>query len=91
MKNKGKNVEQDRKKSPRCQIRVLNERCKGCGFCIEFCSRKRLHESEEFNQKGYHPVYGESGDECLKCGLCELICPEFAISIVPVGEEEGND
>ena len=47
-----------------------------------------LEESEEFNLKGYHPVYAARSDECVNCGLCELICPEFAINVVPVEEEE---
>ena len=90
MKNKRKNPEQDQKKPARCRVSVIRERCKGCGFCIEFCPRKLLHESKEFNQKGYHPVDADSRDECLKCRLCELLCPEFAIYVVPVAGEEGN-
>jgi 2-oxoglutarate ferredoxin oxidoreductase subunit delta len=60
-------------------IYILTERCKGCGFCIEFCPREVLAESEEFNSKGYHPPMVIDSAACISCGLCELICPEFAI------------
>ena len=50
-----------------------------------------LHESTEFNSKGYHPVCADSNNDCLNCGLCELICPEFAISVVPLEEEKVHD
>lgn len=66
------------------QLNVLKERCKGCELCIEFCPRQVIHESPEFNRKGYHPVYADSDNDCLDCGLCELICPEFAISVLPL-------
>ncbi len=89
MKSGRKSLKGERKKPASCRVRVFNERCKGCGFCIEFCPRHLLHESEEFNRKGYHPVYADSSDACLKCGLCELLCPEFALCVVPAGEE-GN-
>ncbi len=65
---------------PTGEICIIENRCKGCGFCIEFCPNGCLKESKRFNQKGYHPpevVF--QGEECVDCGLCSLICPEFAI------------
>ncbi|MFC1992715.1 ferredoxin family protein [Chloroflexota bacterium] len=66
------------------QIHVLKERCKGCGFCVEFCPRGVLHESTELNRKGHHPAYADNDSNCTNCGLCDLMCPEFAIYIVPL-------
>ena len=60
-------------------LHILQERCKGCGFCIEFCPRKVLVESDQFNSKGYHPPAVVDSVACVGCGLCEMICPEFAI------------
>jgi 2-oxoglutarate ferredoxin oxidoreductase subunit delta len=69
----------DSLKIPRGNIQILKERCKGCGFCVEYCPQHVLEVSEEFNSKGYHPPYVKDSDGCVSCGLCEILCPEFAI------------
>ncbi|UCC94349.1 MAG: 4Fe-4S binding protein [Candidatus Omnitrophota bacterium] len=60
-------------------VYIIKERCKGCGFCIEYCPKKILQESKEFNEKGYHYPVVIDEDECVNCKVCEDICPEFAI------------
>ncbi len=55
------------------------ERCKGCGFCVEFCPSKALMFSEQYNAKGYHPPVLISQDLCSGCDMCGLLCPDFAI------------
>lgn len=61
--------------------------CKACGYCINFCPRKILVPSKNYNKKGYH--YPEVTDEskCIGCRICEFMCPDFAIYIVPKKEE----
>lgn len=66
---------------------IIDDRCKGCVFCVELCPKKVLRMSEKFNIKGYHPPEIAEPDECIGCKLCELICPEFAIYV----EVEEND
>ena len=55
------------------------DRCKGCGYCIDFCPPKVLAFSEQYNSHGYHPpvLVNEAG--CTGCDLCGLYCPDFAI------------
>jgi 2-oxoglutarate ferredoxin oxidoreductase subunit delta len=66
-------------KVPHGILHILAERCKGCGFCIEFCPRHVLTEATDYNDKGYHPPRVTDDEACASCGLCELLCPEFAI------------
>jgi len=54
-------------------------RCKGCGFCIEFCPPHVLEFSPEFNPQGYHPPTVVRPEDCTGCDLCGLYCPDFAI------------
>ncbi len=83
-------MDADKWDAPKGKVYVIEERCKGCEFCIEFCPRKVLEESEKFNSKGYHPPDVVNPDECVDCGLCELICPEFAIFVLDAKEVEGH-
>ena len=68
-------------------VHIIENRCKGCGFCIEYCSKKILENSEAFNERGYHfpVVIDENG--CVNCKVCEDICPEFAIYSITDEEE----
>ncbi len=86
-------LEKEVKPARRGIVYIIKDRCKGCGFCIEFCPMQVLKRSEDFNERGYHyPVLEEDPPRkvCIACGFCNLICPEFAIYSKPIeeGEEE---
>jgi 2-oxoglutarate ferredoxin oxidoreductase subunit delta len=65
-------------------VYILEDRCKGCAYCIEFCPRQVLVLSKGFNTKGYHPPVVTKPEDCVNCHYCEIICPEFAIFSVEV-------
>ncbi|UCF13509.1 MAG: 4Fe-4S binding protein [Thermoplasmatales archaeon] len=69
----------DKIEIPLGQVHIVRDRCKGCGYCIKYCPREVLEVSEKPNDKGYYFPRVKDEDTCLNCGLCELICPEFAI------------
>ena len=69
------------------KVLILPERCKGCGFCIEFCPQHVLQRSTKINSKGYHPVYVADDDRCNRCDMCGMVCPDFAISVVDALEK----
>jgi len=85
-----KPFDQDKVKISHGEVHILKERCKGCRFCTEYCPQKVLKESEEFNTAGYHPACVEEGTDCLDCGLCQMLCPEFAIYVVPKDGSEAH-
>ena len=72
-------LDADRIARARGDVTIIEERCKGCGFCVEYCPREVLELSNRFNRKGYHPPHVHKQGECINCNLCEMICPEFAI------------
>ncbi|MBU1157515.1 MAG: 4Fe-4S binding protein [Proteobacteria bacterium] len=59
--------------------------CKRCGNCIAFCPRQALAQDEW----GY-PFLSEAG-RCTGCGLCEMLCPDFAISMTVEDEDEERE
>jgi 2-oxoglutarate ferredoxin oxidoreductase subunit delta len=71
----------DSKRSTRVKgtVVILSNRCKGCGFCVEFCPTSALEMSKDMNQKGYHFPDLASPDKCNGCDLCGMLCPDFAI------------
>jgi len=69
------------------KVLIDKERCKGCGYCVEFCPRGVLEMSEELNPKGYTLAVVADESKCLGCGLCDILCPEFAIHL----ESSDND
>ena len=60
-------------------VSIVVERCKACGFCVEFCPTKVLELSSAFNAKGYHPPVAINPEKCSGCDLCGMYCPDFAI------------
>jgi len=61
------------------RVSIVVERCKACGFCVEFCPSHVLALSSAFNSKGYHPPHVVHPEECSGCDLCGMYCPDFAI------------
>ncbi len=58
------------------EIRIDTVRCKGCGICVEFCPGKVLSL-----QDGVSTVVAL--ERCTACNLCDLRCPDFAITVIP--------
>ncbi len=67
-------------------VHIIEERCKGCGFCVEFCPQNALVMSAHTNSKGYHPPVIVDDSRCVNCGLCALLCPDFAIFVTDGGQ-----
>ena len=79
-------LDRDRIKIKHGIVHIIEERCKGCGICVEFCPRNLLAMSERTNSKGYHIPKVVDDRSCINCGLCALLCPDFAIFVEDGGE-----
>lgn len=62
------------------KIKIDQEYCKSCGYCIEHCPKKVIGLSKVYNLAGYYPAM-MVGDDCTGCGICALVCPEVCIEV----------
>ena len=67
------------RKKARGTVSINQDRCKGCGYCVEFCPLGVLAMSSKFNAKGYHYPEVVAAEKCAACDLCGMYCPDFAI------------
>jgi 2-oxoglutarate/2-oxoacid ferredoxin oxidoreductase subunit beta len=61
-------------------VTINEERCHGCGYCVEFCPRGCLEEAKDnIGPLEYAiPVFAKP-EQCNTCGYCARMCPYWAI------------
>ncbi len=64
-------------------IEFKDDWCKGCNICLDRCPVDALEESDRLNRKGIRPPQLKEKNNCNFCRLCELICPDLAIAVIP--------
>jgi len=58
------------------------DRCKGCGLCVDVCPSHILALAEgRFNAKGYSPIEVTDPDGCTGCAVCAIICPDVVFEV----------
>ena len=55
--------------------------CKGCQVCLYVCPKDVFEIGEEVNDKGFVIPKVAYQDQCIKCKLCEINCPDLAIFV----------
>lgn len=55
--------------------------CKGCHLCVYMCYQNVYAISSDANKKGVLLPYVKFGDRCTNCGVCEVVCPDQAITV----------
>jgi 2-oxoglutarate ferredoxin oxidoreductase subunit delta len=64
------------------RVTFREDRCKGCGLCVEVCPKKIISLSnDKINSKGYHPAEVLKQEECIGCAFCATICPDLVITV----------
>ena len=72
-------------------IEVLDDWCKGCEICVKRCPVQALEISEIMNKKGVRVPRLKEVNNCHQCRLCELLCPDFAITVTKEEKEEEKE
>ena len=63
------------------KVEIISERCKSCGYCVEFCPKGVLAVGKQVNSKGYEYVEPVNLNACIGCAICGQVCPDGAIDV----------
>ena len=70
------------------EIVIDEQRCRGCGYCVQFCPNHCLEiSSERINKQGYFMPVVVNNDLCSRCGACAWMCPHWAIEVYSQNED----
>jgi 2-oxoglutarate ferredoxin oxidoreductase subunit delta len=64
------------------EITINRRWCKCCYLCIAVCPTGVYTRSEKVGAKGLAEPLVTYPEKCIKCFLCELSCPDIAITVV---------
>ena len=64
------------------KIVIVEDLCKGCGICIEFCPAKMLKAGRRIAKKGIFAPEIIDASKCTGCRICQYYCPDFAIFVL---------
>jgi len=63
-------------------ILIDEQYCKGCFLCIAVCPKKVLARGDKRSRAGYSMPQVENLGACISCALCEMTCPDMALTVV---------
>lgn len=58
-------------------VQFRYEWCKKCGICVAYCPRNAL------SMGARDLPFLSDVAACTQCKLCELMCPDFAVTVLP--------
>ena len=70
------------KKKTTKEIIIDDKYCKGCFLCIAVCPKKVLARGAQRSRAGYSMPRVENLETCISCVLCEMTCPDMALTVV---------
>lgn len=64
------------------KVTFNEDRCKGCGLCVDACPKKLLIiDKDRLNIKGHSPAVMTDMDKCIGCAFCATMCPDCVITV----------
>ncbi|WP_419174957.1 MULTISPECIES: 4Fe-4S dicluster domain-containing protein [Desulfosediminicola] len=66
------------------EIIINRDWCKGCSICIALCPKNVLELDKKEKATVARP------EDCIVCKLCELRCPDLAITVLTSQEGENG-
>ena len=63
-------------------IHIDDQYCKGCYLCIAVCPQKVMTRGDKRSRAGYSMPQVKDLPECISCMLCEMTCPDLALTVV---------
>lgn len=73
------------------QIKIIDDRCKGCRLCVLYCPTDTLEMSKNVNKLGNFIPVVKNIKTCKGCYLCFKFCPDFAIFCYEKNIDEGKN
>ena len=65
------------------KVHVIDaRRCKSCGLCVDACPKQALAIGQEINGQGYNYAVQAHPENCIKCNICGIVCPDIAIGVI---------
>ncbi len=76
------------KTTKRWKVELRQDWCKGCYLCLDVCPIEGIFaRSEQIGERGFQVVTVDP-ENCTGCMLCELLCPDLAITIEELTERD---
>lgn len=67
------------------ELKINRDWCKGCGICVQLCPKQVLELDKNEKAEVVRP------ENCICCSLCELRCPDLAVTVLMSKEEENEE
>jgi len=74
-------------KSKTTAILIDDRFCKGCLLCLQVCPKKIFERGGPRSGAGYGMPRAAKIESCTSCRLCEMTCPDLALTVV--AEDQG--